>query len=122
MFLGVLLWGVYFMNFRDFFRILVSRRRSLSYQERVKNIMFRYYVFNSLSFIFLIVGACVLVFYYGFSKFMFLCALVIFGMVLEIFSGIYENCLRAEKDFRGHLGSGKVLLYLLLNHCIFYFY
>ena len=62
MFLGVLLWGVYFMNFRDFFRILVSRRRSLSYQERVKNIMFRYYVFNSLSFIFLIVGACVLVF------------------------------------------------------------
>ena len=62
MFLGVLLWGVYFMNFRDFFRILVSRRRSLSYQERVKNIMFRYYVFNSLSFIFLIVGACVWVF------------------------------------------------------------
>ena len=110
MFLGVLLWGVYFMNFRDFFRILVSRRRSLSYQERVKNIMFRYYVFNSLSFIFLIVGACVLVFYYGFSKFMFLCALVIFGMVLEIFSGIYENCLRAEKDFRVHLGSWESTL------------
>ena len=91
------------MNFRDFFRILVSRRRSLSYQERVKNIMFRYYVFNSLSFIFLIVGACVLVFYYGFSKFMFLGALV-------IFAGIYENCLRAEKDFRGHLGSWESTL------------
>ena len=121
MFLGVLLWGVYFMNFRDFFRILVSRRRSLSYQERVKNIMFRYYVFNSLSFIFLIVGACVLVFYYGFSKFMFLGALTIFGMVLGIFSGIYENCLRAEKDFRGHLGSWESTLILLLNHCIFYF-
>lgn len=72
--------------------------------------MFRYYVFNSLSFIFLIVGACVLVFYYGFSKFMFLCALVIFGIVLEIFSGIYENCLRAEKDFRGHLGSWESTL------------
>mgnify|MGYP004421651035 CR=1 FL=1 len=86
MFLGVLLWGVYFMNFRDFFRILVSRRRSLSYQERVKNIIFRYYVFNSLSFIFLIVGACVLVFYYGFSKFMFLCALVIFRMFFRGYS------------------------------------
>lgn len=110
------------MNFRDFFRILVSRRRSLSYQERVKNIMFRYYVFNSLSFIFLIVGACVLVFYYGFSKFMFLCALVIFGMVLVIFSGIYENCLRAEKDFRGHLGSWESTLIFAVESFIFYFY
>ena len=41
---------------------------------------------------------------------MFLCALVIFGMVLVIFSGIYENCLRAEKDFRGHLGSWESTL------------
>ena len=47
---------------------------------------------------------------YGFSKFMFLCALIIFGMVLGIFSGIYENCLRAEKDFRGHLGSWESTL------------
>lgn len=36
---------------------------------------------------------------------MFLGALIIFGMVLGIFSGIYENCLRAERDFRGHLCS-----------------
>lgn len=33
-----------------------------------------------------------------------------FGMVLGIFSGIYENCLRAEKDFRGHLGSWESTL------------
>ena len=110
MFLGVLLWGVYFMNFRDFFRILVSRRRSLSYQERVKNIMFRYYVFNSLSFIFLIVGACVLVFYYGFSKLMFLCALITFGIIFLIISDTYNEDICNKCGFGEYLNKMDKLI------------
>lgn len=66
--------------------------------------MFRYYVFNSLSFIFDCWSMC-----FGFLLWVFKVHVSLcfsnFGMVLGIFSGIYENCLRAEKDFRGHLGS-----------------
>lgn len=52
---------------------------------------------------------------------MFLGALIIFGMVLGIFSGIYENCLRAEKDFRGHLGSWESNLIFAVESVYFIF-
>ena len=93
------------VNFRDFFRILVSRRSSLSYQERHVNIIFRFFVFSGLSFIFLIVGACVLVFYNGSSKFIFDLVLIIFCMVFSGVSSMYRHDICNESDFGGYLSK-----------------
>ena len=65
------------MDFKDFFRILISNRDSLSYPEKHMNIIFKFFVFAGVSFIFLIASICVLIFYNDSSKFILDFALII---------------------------------------------
>ena len=55
--LNIILFNYYvlggeLMDFKDFFRILISNRDSLSYPEKHMNIIFKFFVFAGVSFIF----------------------------------------------------------------------
>lgn len=79
------------MDFKDFFRILISNRDSLSYPEKHMNIIFKFFVFAGVSFIFLIASICVLIFYNDSSKFILDFALITFGIIFLIISDTYNE-------------------------------
>lgn len=98
------------MDFKDFFRILISNRDSLSYPEKHMNIIFKFFVFAGVSFIFLIASICVLIFYNDSSKFILDFALITFGIIFLIISDTYNEDICNKCGFGEYLNKMDKLI------------
>ena len=88
------------MDFKDFFRILISNRDSLSYPEKHMNIIFK----------FLIASICVLIFYNDSSKFILDFALITFGIIFLIISDTYNEDICNKCGFGEYLNKMDKLI------------
>lgn len=98
------------MDFKDFFRILISNRDSLSYPEKHMNIIFKFFVFAGVLFIFLIANICVLIFYNDSSKFILDFALITFGIIFLIISDTYNEDICNKCGFGEYLNKMDKLI------------
>ena len=104
------LGGGRLVDFKDFFRILISNRDSLSYPEKHMNIIFKFFVFAGVSFIFLIASICVLIFYNDSSKFILDFALITFGIIFLIISDTYNEDICNKCGFGEYLNKMDKLI------------
>ena len=108
------------MDFKDFFRILISNRDSLSYPEKHMNIIFKFFVFAGVSFIFLIASICVLIFYNDSSKFILDFALITFGIIFLIISDTYNEDICNKCGFGEYLNKmDKLISVVYIIYCLF---